>query len=227
MKWISFFSYLIITSVFVACDNKPPYSTIQGPEIPGIGSKWPYNDINWLGDLGGRLSLGMDGPNLPVTQKNADTVSIRVIHRVLSITYEAKEKLGVPSLSASARILGSEYGFVLFSGSFSGTESDYAYEYSATFYDYSDSYSGFIFGGKLNYKGNSTFNPKVYKPYHVDTILNGTLEFSGKYRGSIAFSNLNTLETDSELDYTGLLLINSYKKFFNYNLIFRTSILEM
>jgi len=221
MSLIKLLVFLLVPCfIFSACNNNPPVSLIQGPEVHGLGA------INWFGrsdwPAGGSLSLGADGPNTEVIQENILTVSIELLGSACYVPRLVTGALGSTALDSTVRVDGRPgSGYVDVSGSISGEPYDYAFQFTATFHDYS--LDGELFmGGTLNYKGNAGFTPGATDSHYEELTINGSLDFSGKYSGSIACRSVSRFRTSWSERYSGSLLVRSGGNWLPYSLNYST-----
>ena len=130
------------------------------------------------------------GKNIVVTQANVDSVSSVIISQTFLVFEKALETsfggAAKPTVEIpiSGNVNGLKSGKAVVSGKYT-LSSDYnttSYNFTCTFYDYSDD-AVLYYGGAINYTGNTTSTTQVY-----NLTFKGGLSFNGAYQGTQDFT---------------------------------------
>ena len=217
MKDIRFIALIFTIAAFSGCREIPPYSAMRNPFIPGLDTVDIIQKGYWSELTGGSLTLGSDGANTIVTRTNVDEASDSLMGHIFS-AYRRAFDFQDSRVSLKQRFGDGKSGHVDVSGSCTGEYTDYDFDFMATFYDYAGWDSALYIGGRLHYKGNSWLDVHAYDSFGTKFVVNGTLDFSGLYSGSITLANVSCIPNPWARIYSGKLLVESDGEVFVYDL---------
>jgi hypothetical protein len=140
---------------------------------------------------GGKLTKGGSGANTVVTLANSDSAFQELNEVLFNVFHKASNELIKVNAVDQLRMLGDHTGYAIIDGTADFTVSSFtkqrrmAFNFDATFYDYSDVGRTYI-GGVINYSGHSriTATDDVIPQW---LIAEGEIKFAGPFGGSVEY----------------------------------------
>ncbi len=211
MKALKTFALLLFVVLFAfACGD----SGDDNPADGGDGGGGSTTGASTKGTLGTHT-----GNNTVVTSDNAAAVSNIIISKASEVfsramsTVKYSKAVAGTTMNLDGKVNGNNSGYAQTKGTMEvSTAGAYTYNFTCTFYDFSDDGALWL-GGQVTYTGSMSVSNTGSYSYNLK--YTGGLKFNGTYEGTQDFVTTYTMN-GSTISYNSVTTITSGGKTFNY-----------